>query len=284
MIVEDDPDIAELVSRHLEKFGFTIEKCIEFHNVLKEFEKAKPHLVLLDINLPAYDGFYWCGKIREKSSCPIIFLSSRNADSDQVYAMMNGGDDYVTKPFSLDVLTAKVTAILRRTYGEYVTAVTNDLSCGDCSFSQNRLVLRCNGKETVDGKTWFWMKFVTDEPINNIDGVIAGTTYGYYDENNQCLGYAQKRLFENENLEREYYLIFMDADGNPKDYLAEEHGEELYDYEGNQIGSGKADLKGYIGEKCYFEIDTEPGVSVDAVDKMAMYLQLFSKFNETAGD
>lgn len=67
--------------------------------------------------------------------------------------MMNGGDDYVTKPFSLDVLTAKVTAILRRTYGEYVTAVTNDLSCGDCSFSQNRLVLRCNGKETELSKT-----------------------------------------------------------------------------------------------------------------------------------
>lgn len=145
-------------------------------------------------------------------------------------------------------------------------------------------ILNTKWTVSVDGKTWFWMKFVTDEPINNIDGVIAGTTYGYYDENNRCLGYAQKRLFENENLEREYYLVFMDADGNPKDYLAEEHGEELYDYEGNQIGSGKADLKGYIGEKCYFEIDTEPGVSVDTVDKMAMYLQLFSKFNETAGD
>lgn len=145
-------------------------------------------------------------------------------------------------------------------------------------------ILNTKWTVSVDGKTWFWIKFVTDEPINNIDGVIAGTTYGYYDENNQCLGYAQKRLFENENLEREYYLVFMDADGNPKDYLAEQHGEELYDYEGNQIGSGKAELKGYIGEKCYFEIDTEPDVSVDAVDKMAMYLQLFSKFNETAGD
>ena len=145
-------------------------------------------------------------------------------------------------------------------------------------------ILNTKWTVSVDGKTWFWIKFVTDEPINNIDGVIAGTTYGYYDENNRCLGYAQERLFENENLEREYYLVFMDADGNPKDYLAEERGEELYDYEGNQIGSGKAELKGYIGEKCYFEIDTETGVSVDAVDKMAMYLQLFSKFNETAGD
>ena len=71
-------------------------------------------------------------------------------------------------------------------------------------------ILNTKWTVSVDGKTWFWMKFVTDEPINNIDGVIAGTTYGYYDENNQCLGYAQKRLFENENLEREYYLVFMD--------------------------------------------------------------------------
>lgn len=68
------------------------------------------------------------------------------------------------------------------------------------------------------------------------------------------------------------------------DILAEEHGKELYNYDGSQIGSGKADLKGYFLKECYTEIDTDPGVSVDAVDKMAMYLQLFSKFNETAGD
>ena len=153
MIIEDDFDIAELVSYHLEKFGFIIEKCLDFNNILREFEKTEPDLVLLDINLPAYDGFYWCKKIREKSSCPIIFLSSRNADSDQVYAMMNGGDDYVTKPFSLDVLTAKVTAILRRTYGEYVAAVSNDLICKDCTFLQNRLVLKCNDKEIELSKT-----------------------------------------------------------------------------------------------------------------------------------
>ena len=134
-------------------------------------------------------------------------------------------------------------------------------------------ILNTKWTVSVDGKTWFWIKFVT-----------AGTTYGYYDENNRCLGYAQERLFENENLEREYYLVFMDADGNPKDYLAEEHGKELYNYDGSQIGSGKADHKGYFLKECYTEIDTDPGVSVDAVDKMAMYLQLFSKFNETAGD
>lgn len=153
MIVEDDADIAELVSLHLEKFGFTVHQCRDFSHVLSEFEKIEPHLVLLDINLPSYDGFYWCGKLRAKSPCPIIFLSSRNADSDQVYAMMNGGDDFVTKPFSLDVITAKITALLRRTYGEYATATSSELYCGDCTFYQNRLTLCCKGKEVELSKT-----------------------------------------------------------------------------------------------------------------------------------
>lgn len=153
MMVEDDPDIAELVSLHLEKYGFAVRLCRDFSDVVDEFEHVEPHLVLLDINLPAYDGFYWCGKIREKSSCPIIFLSSRNADSDQVYAMMNGGDDYVTKPFSLEVITAKITAILRRAYGEYGASTAADLRCGDCVFSQSRLTLQCGGKETELSKT-----------------------------------------------------------------------------------------------------------------------------------
>lgn len=153
MIVEDESDIAELISLHLGKFGFVVQQCKDFSNVLKEFEQAEPHLVLLDINLPAYDGFYWCGKLRAKSPCPIIFLSSRNADSDQVYAMMNGGDDFVTKPFSLEVITAKITAILRRTYGEYAASASIELRCGDCTFSQNRLTLLCNGTEAQLSKT-----------------------------------------------------------------------------------------------------------------------------------
>lgn len=153
MIVEDDPDIGELLSMHLRKFGFSTHLCKDFSQVLKEFEENEPHLVLLDINLPAYDGFYWCGKLRAKSPCPIIFLSSRNADSDQVYAMMNGGDDFVTKPFSLDVITAKITALLRRTYGEYAAVASGELQCGDCTFSQNRLTLLCNGKEVELSKT-----------------------------------------------------------------------------------------------------------------------------------
>lgn len=153
MIVEDDPDIAELLSLHLQKFGFSTHLCRDFSNVLEKFVESAPHLVLLDINLPAYDGFYWCGRLRAKSPCPIIFLSSRNADSDQVYAMMNGGDDFVTKPFSLDVITAKITALLRRTYGEYAGSGPQESSCGDCTFSPKRLTLRCNGSEVELSKT-----------------------------------------------------------------------------------------------------------------------------------
>lgn len=153
MIVEDDPDIGELLLLHLQKFGFSVHLCRDFSDVVKEFERINPHLVLLDINLPMYDGFYWCTRLRAKSPCPILFLSSRSADSDQVYAMMSGGDDFVTKPFSLDVITAKITAILRRTYGEYASAYPSELKCGDCIFSQNRLTLQCNGKETELSKT-----------------------------------------------------------------------------------------------------------------------------------
>lgn len=112
MIIEDDPDIAGLLSDHLQRFGFLVYRCKDLKNVIEEFKLEKPHLVLLDINLPAYNGFYWCNKIRSISPCPIIFLSSRNTDSDQVHAIMNGGDDYITKPFSFEVVTAKISAVL----------------------------------------------------------------------------------------------------------------------------------------------------------------------------
>lgn len=87
-----------------------------FSNVFEEFIKEKPHLVLMDINLPFYDGFYWCSKIRNVSKIPVVFLSSRNTNMDIVMAVNMGGDDYITKPFSIDILMAKIKAVLRRTY------------------------------------------------------------------------------------------------------------------------------------------------------------------------
>lgn len=118
-IVEDDIKIAELLKEHLKKYGFEIWVCEDFTNVDEQVLNNNLQLLLLDINLPHYDGFFWCKKIRQHSTIPILFLSARNMDLDQIYAIECGGDDYLTKPFSYDVVTAKINAHLRRIYGEY---------------------------------------------------------------------------------------------------------------------------------------------------------------------
>lgn len=153
MIVEDDHDIAELLSAHLSKFGLGVYRCENFSDILSEFEKEQPHLVLLDVNLPSFDGFYWCAKLRTKTSCPIVFLSSRDSNSDQVFAISSGGDDYITKPFSFEVVTAKVNAQLRRVYGEYANTTVDELACGDCYFSQSKLLLKCGNNSAELSKT-----------------------------------------------------------------------------------------------------------------------------------
>jgi len=116
MIVEDDPKMREIVLENINKWGFEGFALTDFSAVLSEFIKFEPHLLLLDINLPAFDGFYWCSKIREISRVPIIFISSRESNMDIIMAMNMGGDDYLQKPFSLEVLMAKINALLRRTY------------------------------------------------------------------------------------------------------------------------------------------------------------------------
>lgn len=118
LIVEDDKEIRKSLSEHISKWGYDV-KDIEnekLDDILSEFIKYDPHLVLLDINLPCFDGFYWCRKIRDISKAPIIFISSRDANMDIIMAMNLGGDDFVQKPFSIDVLLAKIQALLRRTY------------------------------------------------------------------------------------------------------------------------------------------------------------------------
>ncbi|HBQ86949.1 MAG TPA: DNA-binding response regulator, partial [Syntrophomonas sp.] len=116
MIVEDDPKLKEIVIENIRKWGFEAWAVTDFSAVLKDFVKFEPHLLLMDINLPAFDGFYWCDKIRSISKVPIIFISSRDSNMDIIMAMNMGGDDYLQKPFSLEVLMAKMNALLRRTY------------------------------------------------------------------------------------------------------------------------------------------------------------------------
>src|SRR5690554_1856149 len=102
MIVEDEQNIREMVGEALNKWGFEAIKVENFDQVLQVFLSEKPHLVIMDINLPSYDGFYWCNQIREVSKVPLIFLSSRNTPMDMVMSMNTGGDDFIQKPFHTD--------------------------------------------------------------------------------------------------------------------------------------------------------------------------------------
>ena len=115
-LVEDDPIIAHTVRQHLESWGWQVKAAADFANVMADFTAFDPQLVLLDIGLPVYNGYHWCGEIRKQSRVPVIFLSSASDNMNIVMAMHMGGDDFIPKPFDLNVLTAKVQALLRRTY------------------------------------------------------------------------------------------------------------------------------------------------------------------------
>jgi len=115
-LVEDDETIARLIKKHLEKWEYEVSTVQDFGNVLGEFAACDPQLVLLDIRLPFYNGYHWCTQIRQVSKIPIIFLSSVSDNMNIVMAMNMGADDFIPKPFDLEVLTAKVQALLRRSY------------------------------------------------------------------------------------------------------------------------------------------------------------------------
>ncbi len=115
-LVEDDETIAALVMKSLRSWGYEAECARDFREVLGECTAFSPQLVLMDITLPFYNGYYWCTQIRKTSSVPVIFLSSAADNMNIIMAMDMGGDDFVAKPFSLEVLLAKIRAVLRRTY------------------------------------------------------------------------------------------------------------------------------------------------------------------------
>lgn len=116
LIVEDDPTIASLLCTHLQKWGYSVSCAEDFSNISAHAQQFDPHLILLDIILPFYNGFHWCSEIRRFSKAPIMFLSSATDNMNIVMAMHMGGDDFIAKPFDLDVLTAKIQALLRRSY------------------------------------------------------------------------------------------------------------------------------------------------------------------------
>ncbi|MFC5541810.1 MAG: response regulator transcription factor [Bacilli bacterium] len=118
-IIEDDYKIASLLAEMLKKYQYEVEIVKNFDEIIEECLAFSPHLILLDINLPSYDGYYWCRQLRQYTKCPIIFISARSGEMDQVFALENGGDDFITKPFNYEIVLAKIKSHLRRTYGEY---------------------------------------------------------------------------------------------------------------------------------------------------------------------
>ena len=116
LLVEDDAGIAKEIADYASGWGLDVHIAKNFENIMAEFASVQPHLVLLDISLPYFDGYYWCSQIRNVSKIPIIFLSSASDNMNILMAMNMGADDFIAKPFDRNVLIAKLLAMLRRSY------------------------------------------------------------------------------------------------------------------------------------------------------------------------
>lgn len=147
LIIEDDATISSIMEDKLNSWGYKTFRVLNFNDVISDFASFEPHLVLMDINLPYYDGFYWCGKIRQVSNVPIMFISSRDTDGDKIRGISQGGDDYIEKPFSMDLLIAKIQATIRRAYS-YRDHKLNFLQCGDMILDIEALLAIHGDKQT----------------------------------------------------------------------------------------------------------------------------------------
>ncbi|HFR4577057.1 TPA: response regulator transcription factor [Streptococcus suis] len=116
LLIEDDKVISQLVAKNLRNWSYEVEEVADFQDILSQIDRFQPHLILLDIGLPFFNGYYWCQEIRKTSRIPIMFLSSHDQPMDIVMAINMGGDDFVTKPFDMTVLLAKIQGLIRRSY------------------------------------------------------------------------------------------------------------------------------------------------------------------------
>jgi len=146
LIVEDDMTIAQSIQTHLQSWGYEAEFVTDFQHVMTHFVSFNPQLVLLDISLPFINGFNWCSEIRKVSKVPIIFISSAADNMNIVMAINMGGDDFIPKPFDMNVLTSKVQALLRRTYD--FTGQTNLLEHKGAILNTSDATVNYNGQKT----------------------------------------------------------------------------------------------------------------------------------------
>lgn len=168
-VVEDDAAIFASLKDLLEQWSFHVVGPESFQDIMTPFTESAPQLVIMDIQLPAYDGFHWCREIRSVSNVPIIFLSSRDHPMDIVMAMNMGGDDYIQKPFHTDVLLAKIQATLRRAYS-YADAeeTTEMLQWNGAVIDLKRCVIERNGREIELTKNEFFILSIMVESNDEI--------------------------------------------------------------------------------------------------------------------
>ncbi len=143
LIIEDDLNAAQSISNFLGSWGFQCEYLKDFGQVIEQFIRFNPEIVLLDITLPHYNGYYWCEEIRKISKVPIIFISSIGDNLNMILAMNMGGDDFVVKPFDLNFLLAKINSLLRRTYD--FQGAMNVVVCGDVILDLDNAKLQYKG-------------------------------------------------------------------------------------------------------------------------------------------
>jgi DNA-binding response OmpR family regulator len=147
MLIEDDAQLSKLIQESLERYGYDVHQPENFTNIVEEFTKIKPDLVLLDINLPYYDGYSLCGSFRKQSNVPILIISARSSELDQIMAIELGADDYITKPFTFEMLQSKVKATIRRVYGEYAVKETINTKVGELCIDAKNLTLTFHQKK-----------------------------------------------------------------------------------------------------------------------------------------
>ncbi|MDU1643116.1 MAG: response regulator transcription factor [Anaerococcus vaginalis] len=171
-LVEDDKVIAEEIKRHLEFWNYEIKIAEDFQNIFDEFKNFHPDLVLMDVTLPFYNGYHWCKIIRKNSKVPILFVSAADENLNLIMAMDLGADDYLTKPFELDLLQIKIRALLRRAY-EYIE--TRNILYKDISLDCDKMIISRENKEIELTKNEFKiLEILLEKPgkVVNRDEII----------------------------------------------------------------------------------------------------------------
>mgnify|MGYP004453320533 FL=1 len=165
-IVEDDRIIAREVATHLAKWQYECMCTKDFQKISEEVSEYKPDIILMDIKLPYYNGFYWCAEVRKTSQVPIIFVSSADDNMNIVMAINMGADDFISKPFDLQVLTAKIQAVLRRSYGAVLTSHT--IEYGNVSLNLDDTTATANGNRIELTKNEFLILKILIENSNKV--------------------------------------------------------------------------------------------------------------------